>query len=415
MKAKNLRSMAIWMYVSALTLAGCSPPEVVPESNPYISFFTIKDVTKYSAILSAVVIPNGDNVTVSFQLAPKDSDDWITYTLEEKISGYEGVNREYLFNNLIMDSSYKYRVIANETTSETRYFRTKDASYLVDPPKVVSLSVEEKINSAKVKAVFIPSPDDSVSLVFNYRIEGESEWKEISWPEKFLGDTQVEVTCDLSDLQAASKYEVYLDVFNIAGKRGASVTFNTCAVADYDGNLYHAVTIGDQTWLQENFRGKHFANGDPIPRVEMAHIWINTSTPAYCYYDNDPSMGDTYGALYNCYATMDPRGLIPGYRAPTRKEFSNLSNHYGDQSTSPRFLLDYKIWGMMPNENCFMARPNGMRDWETGSFFDFGEIASFWNSNDDGMNTIIMIERSAILLGRVYNYKTGAGIRLIKQ
>ena len=43
--------------------------------------------------------------------------------------------------------------------------------------------------------------------------------------------------------------------------------FETFAVIDYDGNLYHAVTIGDQVWLRENLRTTHYANGDPIPNV----------------------------------------------------------------------------------------------------------------------------------------------------
>ncbi len=40
-------------------------------------------------------------------------------------------------------------------------------------------------------------------------------------------------------------------------------------VTDIDGNVYHTVTIGMQTWMLEDLKTTHYRNGDPIPKREV--------------------------------------------------------------------------------------------------------------------------------------------------
>jgi hypothetical protein len=66
------------------------------------------------------------------------------------------------------------------------------------------------------------------------------------------------------------------------------------AVSDIDGNLYHAVTIGTQTWMMENLKTTTLNDGTPISKVTD-----NSSASWYCWYNNDITNKATYGALYN--------------------------------------------------------------------------------------------------------------------
>ena len=69
--------------------------------------------------------------------------------------------------------------------------------------------------------------------------------------------------------------------------------------------------IGTQQWMKENLEVVTYRNGDIIPQVTDATAWAALTTGAWCWYDNDPANGATYGKLYNWYAVNDSRGLAP--------------------------------------------------------------------------------------------------------
>ena len=74
-------------------------------------------------------------------------------------------------------------------------------------------------------------------------------------------------------------------------------------VTDADGNVYHTITIGTQTWTVENLRTTKYNDGTAIPNVTNTTSWRNLTTPGYCWYNNDSTTYKaTYGALYNWYA-----------------------------------------------------------------------------------------------------------------
>lgn len=131
------------------------------------------------------------------------------------------------------------------------------------------------------------------------------------------------------NLFAGSNYSYKAYAKNSVGTSyGAALTFKTLGgpvygptVTDYDGNVYKTITIGNQTFTKENFHGTHYANGDPIPNVTDTTIWANLRTGAYCYYNNDPKIGEVYGGLYNFYVGADPRGLIVGWHVPSNHEW----------------------------------------------------------------------------------------------
>jgi len=96
-------------------------------------------------------------------------------------------------------------------------------------------------------------------------------------------------------------------------------------VKDFDGNVYHTVTIGKQIWLLENLSTTHFNNGDAIPQVTDNDEWSKAIDGAFCYFMNDSIDPKANGILYNAYAMEDSRGLAPpGYRIATNDDWNQL-------------------------------------------------------------------------------------------
>ena len=83
------------------------------------------------------------------------------------------------------------------------------------------------------------------------------------------------------------------------------------ALTDIDGNVYTLVTIGTQVWMVENLKTTKYNDGIGIPLITDNTAWKNTATPAYCWYDNDMSNKNLYGALYNWYVVNTDK-LCPG-------------------------------------------------------------------------------------------------------
>ena len=94
---------------------------------------------------------------------------------------------------------------------------------------------------------------------------------------------------------------------------------------DIDGNIYHTVTIGTQTWMLENLKTTKFRNGESIPNVTDNAAWAGLTSVAWCDYDNSASNGNIFGHLYNWYAATDSRNIAPaGWHVPTLEEWQTL-------------------------------------------------------------------------------------------
>ncbi len=117
-------------------------------------------------------------------------------------------------------------------------------------------------------------------------------------------------------------------------------------VSDVDGNVYHVVQIGNQCWMKENLRVKHFADG----RALSPAYSVSEGTAANIYYKTDgniyskgPCDGTLtfdehvarYGLMYNWYTAMDNanpgfglhnvQGICPdGWHLPDTTEWQTL-------------------------------------------------------------------------------------------
>jgi len=163
---------------------------------------------------------------------------------------------------------------------------------------------------------------------------------------------------------------------------------------------FETVRIGNQVWRARNLDVDHYRNGDPIPQVQDPDEWVNLSTGAWCYYDNDPANGKVYGRLYNWYAVNDPRGLAPeGWHVPTDGEWKELEIYLGMSRAEANIegtrgsIAGGKLketgtthW-VSPNigasnEVGFFALPVGYRNHLSGNFYKLGQCTAFWTATE---------------------------------
>jgi uncharacterized protein (TIGR02145 family) len=97
----------------------------------------------------------------------------------------------------------------------------------------------------------------------------------------------------------------------------------------------NTVTIGNQTWLKENLKVTRYNDGTDIPEVTDNAAWAALSTPAYCWYDNNITNKDLYGAIYSSYAVIGSKELCPTeWHVPTKAEYDVLLNNVGSTRTA---------------------------------------------------------------------------------
>ena len=165
---------------------------------------------------------------------------------------------------------------------------------------------------------------------------------------------------------------------------------NKNTVTDIDGNVYHTVTIGRQTWIVENLKTTKYRDGTSIPNVSDEVQWYNLTTGGYCNYDNNEINANTYGRLYNWYAVHDSHKLAPtGWHVPTDVDWAILMTYYGGESFAGGELkeTDTTHWESpnsgATNADGFTALPGGYRGSFGGGFYQIKVIGGWWSATED--------------------------------
>jgi uncharacterized protein (TIGR02145 family) len=157
--------------------------------------------------------------------------------------------------------------------------------------------------------------------------------------------------------------------------------------------------------MAENLNTSRFLNGDIIPEAKTDEEWIKAAsngTPAWCYYNNDPKLGEVYGKLYNWYAITDSRGIAPeGWRIPTDCDYWNLVNALGGKNdagykmksiigwkSSPDNINNLEMNGNGNNNSDFNSKPGGFREFRNYTtievkFTSIGNCSMYWTSSLD--------------------------------
>ena len=246
----------------------------------------------------------------------------------------------------------------------------------------------------------------------------------------------------LTGLTPNTTYNIRAYATNSAGTAyGNQVSFTTNSpnmFTDRDGNIYHTVTIGTQTWMVENLKTTLYNDGTSIPIVTDNIVWGSLTTPGYCWYRNDSTYKNTFGALYNWY-TVNTGKLAPtGWHVPTHAEWTTLggyltANGYNnDGSTlgdshakSLAAKTDWRVSTSLDavgndlsknNRTGFSALPGGYRN--GSGFYGANSVGWWWSSTVFDTNTAwdsgLSYDRSDVMyLPSIFEYN-GFSVRCIK-
>jgi uncharacterized protein (TIGR02145 family) len=160
------------------------------------------------------------------------------------------------------------------------------------------------------------------------------------------------------------------------------------------------IQIGSQYWSQENLAVESFQDGTPITECSSSEQWsdlASNNTPAWCYYNFDPSNEEEYGKLYNYYVISSSMEIAPvGFKVPSLSDFNTLSAVFGGNSLAGYRLKNDKNWntikrqsGNGDNQSRFTGNPSGYIK-ENGEFWDFGWSANFWTT-DSGSTEVTSV------------------------
>jgi len=194
-------------------------------------------------------------------------------------------------------------------------------------------------------------------------------------------------------------------------------------VTDRDGNVYKTTLIGTQNWMAENLRTTTFNDGTSIPLVTDSTSWSNRSTPAYCWYNNDPANKGIIGALYNWYTIKSGKLCPTGWHVPSDAEWIILTDYLGGEKVAGgklKTLYWYDPNTGATNETGFSARAGGMRiSSPQASFCFLGETGCWWTTTsgetiDDWATDRLMYSSSSSVRKTFSPYKFGESVRCVK-
>lgn len=153
------------------------------------------------------------------------------------------------------------------------------------------------------------------------------------------------------------------------------------AVTDIDGNTYHAVRIGEQTWMQSNLKTSKLNDGTYLMTEEERNAWCEENAPCVppsealpvlrSSPNKQPEMEEGYGMMYNWGAIATGKVCPQGWHVPSREEWQELIDFLGENAGGKLKSTDaeasYPYSWQAPNtgatnEYLFSALPAGGYD-----------------------------------------------------
>jgi uncharacterized protein (TIGR02145 family) len=218
----------------------------------------------------------------------------------------------------------------------------------------------------------------------------------------------------------------------ISGQQGAFIklriesSLQPGVIEDIEGNYYHTVKIGKNTWTVENLRTTEYNDGTSLQYVTDDRTWENMDTiytGAYCYYDNDSSFKETFGTMYNWVAAgkVENKELCPdGWHVSTFEDlwdailvYDPRAPYIYERNVGGEFKETGTIHWDTPNTGAtnrsgFTGLPGGSRD---GTFSGIGKSGVWWLGYGERFGLMY----NSTHIGYIYDVYSGAhSVRCVK-
>jgi uncharacterized protein (TIGR02145 family) len=160
------------------------------------------------------------------------------------------------------------------------------------------------------------------------------------------------------------------------------------------------VTIGTQTWDDQNLDVDSFGDGTPIAQASSSQQWIDycaAGTPAWRYYEDKSANSTTYGRLYNWYvvsASITSRNIVdnPQFKVPTAAEYNTMINYLGGTRAAGFAMKNTENWGTLTrisgngsNSSGWKGNPGGFTS-TGGEFFDLTWSGNWWSKTTSSVD-----------------------------
>lgn len=325
-----------------------------------------------SATLNGYVDAYNSDASVTFEWGPTTAYGNSIDASPSLVTGHTNTAVTASLTGLTAGTTYHFRVKA-VSSGGTSY--GSDLSFTTTRPPDASTSAATAVTGAgSTLNGSVNANTLSTTVTFEYGTTTAYGSTVPGIPSPLSGSSATSVSASVTGLSASTTYHFRVVASSSAGiSYGADVTFLTASipvtVTDYDGNLYNTLIIGGQIWIKENLKTTHFNNGEQIQYITDGPTWIGLSEPAYCWYNNDAaSYKDTYGALYNWYASADVRNVCPvGWHPASFEEWASLISCLGGDAIAGGKLKESGTlhWNSpnsgADNSSGFTALPGGGR------------------------------------------------------
>ncbi|MDD4921184.1 MAG: fibrobacter succinogenes major paralogous domain-containing protein [Bacteroidales bacterium] len=417
----------------ALLMNGCQAEEEEPISTPVLRTSAVKSITASSAIFGGNISADGGaaitdrGVCWSTAENPTIADSKIangtsTGVYENTITGLAANTVHYVRAYATNQAGTAYgQQVSFTTSSGVVSLATTMASSIMLYSAKSGGSITSNGGSAITARGICWSKSSSPTMTDSIRT---------------LTGNATPFTIDMTHLEQGTTYHVRAFATNgIGTSYGNEITFTTVGlVTDIDGNVYQPIFLGTQVWLREYLKTTKLNDGTDLPNITDNTNWVNATSSAYCFYNNNIANKDVSGALYNFYAVSSGKLCPAGWHIPSHNEnltlISYLYYKYGDYTAktiaSTSGWTTYSAAGAVGNDQAsnnssgLSTYPGGQRQFD-GSFSLMGGLSSWWSttrSDFDPSNTIriqtILYSDAYLTTNFVSNYKNGLSVRCIK-